>query len=292
METEPATKVHHTTGAAVLAVLLSLLACGNPAADETPDLLAVQSFVDLVSSPSLEPRQCLGLPAGVLRLDCLDMAATRRTLADGVESGLTACALHTADSFWQSECVFAVVDAAELTGAEAVKHCEGAGPLKRRCVGHALRRTVAAELQPLRAGDEPAQMAAATQAARALAPPKKARIATREAAVALLRDRMGNTLEQRDCGAVEPALCAEAYRSAVVAVMTVPGRDAGPAALRAMAKVCPPPVSVETATRAGFPGWDPSATAVARLAWATLCAEAADPALGARRRGKAGGRLP
>ena len=268
---------------------LGLASCAPVSEDLDSD--AILTFVDLVSSPALAPEECLVLPAGVLRQDCLDMAASKQTEAEGVEAGLQACALHEADSFWQSECVFSVVDAAELVGPEAVQRCAGAGPLVRRCVGHALRRTVSAELKPLRLGEEPAQMAAATQAARALVPPQKARLATREATVELLRERMGTALQGTDCGSVDPALCAEAYRAAVLAALTVPGLDSRETAPRAMAQVCPAPVSVDTASSAGFPTWDAAAEAVAQRAWETLCAEAADPDLGKRRRGKAGGRL-
>ncbi len=273
-------------------VLLSgLLVASCTPASPRPNGEAVRDFVDLVSSPALAPESCLDLPLGVLRQDCLDMAAKRRAETAGVEAGLAACALHEAESFWQSECVFAVVDAAELVGAEAVQHCVGAGPLRRRCVGHALRRTVAAELKPLRLGEEPAQMAAATQAARALVPPKKARIATREATVELLRERVGTVLERAHCGAADPVLCAEAYRAAVLAALTVPGKDSRETAPQAMARVCPAPVSMAAATAEGFPGWDAQAEAVVQQAWATLCAEAADPTLEDRRRGNAAGRL-
>jgi len=213
-----------------------------------------------------EPEACHRIVDPVLAGECGAFAA--QSMASSNLSGALRICDGLTDPFWRDECSFLACDTVAVEGDEARRCCARAGRYETRCIGHAVSRSVYAELARFERGDEVRSWEAAQRASvQALGPAGAERAA--DLFVRFLVDRSdGAWLHADDCGGAPERLCADAYAEMVARVAG--GQSADPEAF--VRAACARTVSVERATGLGLPGWDPEVDAAVQQAFVKMCA--------------------
>jgi hypothetical protein len=202
-------------GEVLLAAVL-LVACGDApgpdaAADRAAYLVSVrQQPRDAVAAAAA----CTQIDDSALRGECTALIA--RDLAAAGGDAWSACR-GLRPGRWRDLCTFEAIDGTGDFGAEVAEACQSTGDFRQRCLDHALVRHAAREWAELAPGDEEAmvrwlrmkvdeyniignkQALVHSIAGRA--------IATRQ------RSAGAGDFSREACGAVEPAVCREAFES-------------------------------------------------------------------------------
>jgi hypothetical protein len=236
-----------------LCALLALGACDPPPSD-------VQTYLAATAQP-LNPAACLPLQDADLRGECVGLSAYNLARVRRMDEALAACR-GLEEGKWRSECFFLVADGRGVRGREAHHTCTMAGSYRAQCLGHAMQRETHPELARMRSGNEAATLAAMTRIGERYLGPDEGPLRARQLMQSALAERDPKApFGPTTCGDVDPDLCLAAYEERV--------RHA--AAWRKKQVGCERPPTLQEATDAGLPTWEPLWEDQAKTAWERLC---------------------
>lgn len=231
-------------------MILLLLALGCGPGDRQLYLQASQA------TPAEAPALCQRIGDAQTRGLCTVEAAEGLASTDP-EAASRACSQLRA-GLWRDECWFALADALQLVGDDAMELCGRAGRFSSDCADHATGREVLALDLPVAVGQEEALQQRVGQEVRSRLGPGREHIATAVITRILARRLADQPLSAATCGQAPPSACAMAWAFAA--------RER--ADLRAL---CQGPMTSEAAMRAGAPGWSGEYDEPIAEAWTGLC---------------------
>ena len=168
---------------------------------------------------------------------------------------------------WSDDCWFRLVEAHAVLGEEAEALCAHSRSFRTHCLGHTLDRHALTLDAPL--GEEAAlveALAALVASYRPDLPRRRQRqTADRLAARRISTRWEGAAFAPALCGAASPTLCQRAYAGSLMSA----DQTQVSALCEAATGAAPDLAQVQAA---GLPGWAPAGEALARQAWAELCA--------------------
>ena len=250
--------------------LLAVLGGCAPASPPAHRSAQIQAYAGALASGQADA--CAALEDTALQGDCLTAVAGSQASRGHIRDAHATCMRFSVESseslLWRDECLFQLVDAAELRGADALATCQELSTFSSECLSHVAARAVEEDiLRYARPGTERLVHQQTFSTLRRYMDAASAEVMAQDMVTRWVVQRRNEDapFDPRDCGQLGLEMCAHVYERMVRG----PEGVLDPSA--AWRQDCQRPLSAELARAHGLPRWVPGAEQVVQQAWFLLC---------------------